>query len=110
MHFQVTFCEGQDKFSVNRASTGSCDSVKQLARRKQQKFSTAWNSLKQLASKFKGETKLVETRFKTALRCDFELSRFFSAFLRNVFLCQDRVHGDVPPHFLQACYLLWGRL
>ena len=37
---------------------------------------------------------------------DFELatsilfSLFLSAFLQNFFLCQDRRHGDVPPHLV----------
>ena len=26
-----------------------------------------------------------------------------SAFLRNFFLCQDRLSGDVPPHLAQPC-------
>ena len=35
---------------------------------------------------------------------------FLSAFVRNFFLCQDRVHGDVPPHLAQSCYLALGGL
>ena len=37
-----------------------------------------------------------------------------SAFLRNFFLRQDRLSGDVPPHLVQPCYvalgwaLIWG--
>ena len=34
---------------------------------------------------------------------------FFSAFLRNFFLCQDRLSSDVPPHLAQPCYVALGR-
>ena len=34
---------------------------------------------------------------------------FFSAFLRNFFLRQDRLSGNVPPHLVQPCYLALGR-
>ena len=33
---------------------------------------------------------------------------FFSAFLQNFFLCQDRLSGDVPPHLAQPCYVALG--
>ena len=42
------------------------------------------------------------------------ISSFLSPFLRNFFLCQDRLSGDVPPHLAQPCYialgwaLIWG--
>ena len=31
-----------------------------------------------------------------------------SAFLRNFFLCQDRLSNDVPPHLAQPCYVALG--
>ena len=31
-----------------------------------------------------------------------------SPFLPNFFLCQDRCHGDVPPHLVQPCYVALG--
>ena len=33
----------------------------------------------------------------------------FFYFLRNFFLCQDRWHGDVPPHLAQPCYVALGQ-
>ena len=33
---------------------------------------------------------------------------FFSTILQNFFLCPDRCHGDVPPHFAQPCYVALG--
>ena len=39
------------------------------------------------------------------------LGRFFklSALLWNFFLCQDRWHGDMPPHLAQPCLVALGR-
>ena len=37
-----------------------------------------------------------------------EQNNFFSAFLWNFFLCQNRWHGDVPPHLAQPCYVALG--
>ena len=34
---------------------------------------------------------------------------FFSAFLRNFFLCQDRCHGDVPSNLAQPCCVALGQ-
>ena len=43
----------------------------------------------------------------------FEILMYFvllSAFLQNLFLCQDRWHGDVPPHLAQPYSVALGRL
>ena len=33
----------------------------------------------------------------------------YSAFLRNFFLCQDRLSGDVPQHLAQPCHVALGQ-
>ena len=52
-----------------------------------------------------GDTRYQGVSFTLNLNDDFKEWSFFklTAFLRNFFLRQDRLSGDVPPHLSQSC-------
>ena len=55
--------------------------------------------------------KFIPAEFKMVIYSGLPLFYFIllSAFLRNFFLCLDRWHGDVPPHFAKPCCVTLGQ-